>query len=213
MIVRRFLVAPGIARLLQRDLPREPVTEGHFVPDSDRSIHVHVEQDQCLLVLRTGLQEARGENIVAITRDHADALVHASAGTISYELSRMELESGHAALVHAFSEPSSLTIIDVQFQDPSEAASFEAPPWFATDVTDCDNQTIALHQLSLVSEIPISNDIVEAALDALEHQELRWALGRDRATPAAHIAQLERLHAQMMDAIDEREPAPAAVAG
>ena len=213
MIVRRFLIAPGIARLLRRNLPAAPVTEGHFAAGSDRSIHVHVEHDQFLLVLRTGAQEAGDENVLAITRDHADALVDASKGTISYELSRMELESGHTALVHVFSEPSSLTLVEVQFRDRSEAESFEAPLWFGTDVSECDNQTIALHQLSLVTDIPIANDIVEAALDALEHQELRSALGRDDAPPAPNVAQLERLHAQMMDLIGQREPAPTALAG
>ena len=213
MIVRRFLIAPGIARLLRRNLPAAPVTEGHFAAGSDRSIHVHVEHDKFLLVLRTGAQEVGDENVLALTSDHADALVEASKGTISYELSRMELESGHTALVHVFSDPSSLTLVEVQFRDPSEAESFEAPLWFATDVSECDNQTIALHQLSLVTDIPISNDVVEAALDALEHQELRLALGRDGAAPASSVAQLEAVHAQMMDAIDRREPAPKAMAG
>jgi hypothetical protein len=189
------------------------VTEGHFAPGSDRSIHVHVEHDQFLLVLRTGAQEVGDENVLAITRDHADALVDASKGTISYELSRMELESGHTALVYVFSEPRSLTLVEVQFRDPSEAESFEAPLWFATDVSECDNQTIALHQLSLVTDVPISNEVVEAALDALEHQELRSALGRDGAASASSVAQLERVHAQMMNAIGHCEPEPTALAG
>jgi hypothetical protein len=213
VIVRRFLVAPGIARLVRRGIPGSPVTEGHFAAGPDRSIHVRVEHDECLLVLRSGAEGSIDENAVAITRDHADALVHASAGTISYELSRMELESGHTASIHAFSEPSSLTLVEVQFRDAAEAESFEAPLWCATDVSECDNQTIALHQLSLVSDIPISNAVVEAALDALEHQELRSALGRDGATAASSVAQLERMHAQMMDAIDQRERLPTALAG
>jgi CYTH domain-containing protein len=213
VIVRRFLIASGVARLFRRTLPGAPVTEGHFAAGSDRSIHVHVEDDKFLLVLRAGAQEVGDENVLAITRDHADALVDASTGTISYELLRMEIESGHTAVVHVFSEPSSLTLVEVQFRDTSEAERFEAPLWFATDVSDCDNQTIALHQLSLVTDIPISNDVVEAALDALEHQELRLALGRDGAAPVSSLAQLERVHAQMMDAIDRREPAPTAMAG
>jgi len=189
------------------------VTEGHFAAASDRSIHVRIEHDQALLVLRTRGEGEGEENVLAVTRDHADALVDASTGTIAYELSRMELESGHTALTHVFSEPSSLTLVEVQFRDSSEAESFEAPLWFATEVSDCDNQTIALHQLSLVSDVPISNDVVEAALDALEHQELRSALGRDGAASASSVARLEQLHAQMMDAIDEREPALTALAG
>ena len=213
MIVRRFLVAPGIARLLRRNLPGVRVTEGHFAAGSDRSIHVQVEHDQFLLVLSTAAQAASDENVVAIPRDHAAALVDASTGTISYELSRIELESGHTALIHVFSEPSSLTLVEVQFGGSSEAESFEAPRWLATEVSDCDNQTIALHQLSLVTDVPISNDVVEAALDAVEHQELRSALGRDGAGSGSSVAELERLHSQMMDAIGPHEAAPTALAG
>ena len=213
MIVRRFLVAPAIARLVRRGLPSAPVTEGHFAPSADRSIRVRLEHDESLLVLRTGEEGVFNESAVTNTRDQADALIEVSAGTIVYEVARLALDSGHTALLHSFTDPGPLTLVEVQFDAKSELDSFQTPLWFATDVSDCDNQTIALQQLSVLADIPITSEAVEAALDAIEHQELRSALGRDSAAPASSLSELERLHGQMVDEIADGEPARVALAG
>lgn len=86
--------------------------------------------------------------------------------------------------MQSFAAPGPLAVVQVEFEHPGIGEAFAAPLWFGTEITDernCDNQAIALHQLGLSVEMPISNEILDAVLDTLEEQQLRSMLGRDDA--------------------------------
>ncbi len=189
-MTRRFLIAPSVARLIRRECGSMQVTEGHFA--AERGLHVHLDLEGCFLVL------AGGER-ASIPDDHGRALLESAAGRIVYERSRLRIGAVEAMVDH-FLVPGSLDLVQVAFDGPEAAAAFAAPVWFGQDISDvknCDNQAIALHSLSLAIEVPVSDDVLNAVLDALEEQALENLLGREGFGPR-------------LDAAPAAEPAPAA---
>ena len=50
-MLRLFLIAPSLARLIQRERGGERVAEGYFPDRPHRSIYVQVEEDRSSLIL------------------------------------------------------------------------------------------------------------------------------------------------------------------
>jgi hypothetical protein len=206
VIVRRFLVAPAIARLLRRGLAPAQVTEGYFNPSTGRQVYVRAEGGEYRLVLKaSGAPGAADEEeAVGLERAYAEALIEASTGTVRYDRVAIDLDAGRTAVLDSFTVPGSVDMVAVAFADQAQADAFDPPLWFSSDVTDCDNQTIAVNRLSVVEDIPLTGAALEAALDALEHQELRSLLGRDESAtpspPPGHAEELRDLHARMVGA-------------
>jgi hypothetical protein len=181
-MTRRFLIAPSVARLIRRECGSLQVTEGHFA--AERGLHVHLDLEGCFLVL------AGGER-ATIPADHGQALLESAAGKIVYERSRLRLGGAVEAMVDHFLVPGSLDLVQVTFDGPEAAAAFEPPVWFGQDISEvknCDNQAIALHSLSLAIEVPVSDDVLNAVLDALEEQALENLLGREGFGPRLDTA-------------------------
>lgn len=207
MIVRRFLVPPAIARLLRRGLSPVQVTEGHFDLRAGQQVYVCAEGGEYRLILRqSGAVGPAEEDAVALERAYGDALIEASTGTVRYDRVAIELDGRRTAVLDSFTVPGRVDMVAVAFADEAQADAFDPPLWFSSDVTDCDNQTIAVNRLSVVEDIPLTGAALEAALDALEHQELRSLLGRDEtAAPPSpllgHAEELRDLHARMVGAL------------
>jgi hypothetical protein len=207
VIVRRFLVAPAIARLLRAGLAPAQVTEGYFNPSTGRQVYVRAEDGEYRLVLKaSGPPGAAEEEAVGLERAYAEALIEASTGTVRYDRVAIDLDAGRTAVLDSFTVPGTVHMVAVAFPDQAQADAFDPPLWFSSDVTDCDNQTIAVNRLSVVEDIPLTGAALEAALDALEHQELRSLLGRDETAtppspPPSHAEELRDLHARMVGAL------------
>src|SRR3954451_19343380 len=179
-IVRRFLVAPALARLIRKERGSAQVAEGYFPTQSERNSHVSLEGAQCDLVLVTTDQNGGPvEERTEVPRAHADALFDVCAGRTIYDRARIAVGDGREALVDRFTVPGALDLIAVEFQDPDDARSFLTPPWFGPEVTadpSYDPRNVALGGLTAVGDLPLSNEALDALLDTLED-----GLGRAQA--------------------------------
>jgi CYTH domain-containing protein len=89
IIIRRFLIASSLARLVARERGSTPITEGYFEARQGGSSHVVVEGERCHLVLTTDTQAAAPvEERTEVPRSHAEALLEVCAGTVSLQRSR-----------------------------------------------------------------------------------------------------------------------------
>jgi len=87
-IVRTFLIAPSLTRLIHKEFRSQRVVEGHFAPQGDRQSYVRMEKSHAHLVL-TSLDAPPevDEDITEVPAAHAEALFEASTGTIRFERS------------------------------------------------------------------------------------------------------------------------------
>ena len=220
-IVRRFLLAPSLARLIRKERGSARVTEGYFPTQSGRNSHVLVEAGQCHLVLVTPEDGATPlEERTEVPRAHADALLDVCPGRTVYERSRVAIGSGREALVDRITVPGALDMASVEFESRDAAAGFHAAPWFGPEVTAdvaYDRRSLALNGVPGVGEIPLSNEALESLLDLLEDRPGRGRLApapRRTATDNSVIDALRRLAspdpAVASEAANGFEAAPAA---
>jgi CYTH domain-containing protein len=168
---RRFLIAPSLTRLIRKECGSERVTEGYFAPQSERQSHVRIEKAQSFLVLTSHEPETdAGENRTDLPRLHAEALLDACPGKLTFERSVLRLH-GHQALVERFITPGPLDLVSVEFPSQAQAAAFVPPVWFGDEVTEDDgyaNRAVSLSGLPNAPETTLSNAALDALLDAVE---------------------------------------------
>jgi CYTH domain-containing protein len=189
-VVRRFLLAPALARLISRErgVDRQ-IVEGYLSGHSGKNQFVRLEADQCHLVLPLlGPAGELMEDLAPLPRAHAKALFDLSSGQISYDQLHLPLQSNSCqrALLERIDHPSNCDIIIVEFDDQQHAAAFEAPLWFGPEVTSeytYEQRSIALNGLSSNSDVPLSGLQLEQVLDILEQPKLST---RGSSRGAAH---------------------------
>lgn len=197
---RRYLLAPSIARLLARECGSIRIAEGHFATP-ERKLLVRTDGEECCLVLSADGDAEAGEQRVTIPEAQAEALLAVCGGTVVYERSRIAMDGGREVVIDRFVVPGSLDTVEVGFADRSEADGFKPPCWFGEEITgerNCDNQAIALHNLSLAVEVPLTNATLEAVLDLVDRRALSSMLGRDQRAPEraeAAAPETQGLHA------------------
>ncbi|KAA2238121.1 hypothetical protein [Salinarimonas soli] len=182
-VIRRFLIAPSLARLIRRSLGASRLTEAHMATVPGRHVHVHVEPEAAHLVLST----AQDTEWFPLSPSQAESLMEAAAGRVTYDRTEINID-GALVRIDSFVAPGPLDVAGIEFADAAAAAAFETPIWLGHEIThekNCDNRSIALHNLSLAVEMPISDAIVEAVLDLVDQQELRALLGRAKVQTAA----------------------------
>lgn len=198
-IVRRFLVAPSLARLVRKERGSARVTEGFFPPQAGRSSFVRVEGSQCHLVLMT--TDASGvvsEERTEVPRAHGDALLDVCGGKVAYERATLSL-GGRDALVDRYTAPGALELVSVAFDAVEEAQTFAAPAWFGAEVTGdaaYEPRSLALEGLPATVETALSNAALDAVLDLLEPRfAYRYQAQPSRAAPddAGVMSALRRL--------------------
>jgi CYTH domain-containing protein len=188
-LVRRFLLAPAFARLVRKERGAVRVTEGYFPNQSGRQSYVHVEGNQCHLVLLTPVANGvPAEERTEVPRGHADALLDVCAGKAIYDRSRLALGGGRDAFVDHLVTPGMLDVVTIEFEQEADAARFDPPVWFGPDVTGQDgyeNRGLALQGVPRAGDVPISNAALEALLDTLENRGLSRFSLPPRPTAAA----------------------------
>jgi CYTH domain-containing protein len=170
-VVRRFLVASSLTRLVRKERGSERVMEGHFAPQGERQSHVRIEKGQSYLVL-TSLdgEVSAGEDWTDLPRSHAEALLDVCPGTVTFERSRLPLRD-REAVIDRFMTPGPLDLVSVEFSTKAEADAFLPPVWFGSEVTGDDSYTpraIAMAGRPRAPEAPLSNAALETMLDLLE---------------------------------------------
>src|SRR3954468_6933906 len=109
-VVRRFLIASSLARLVLRERDSTEITEGHFAAQPGRSSHVVIEGERCHLVLVTEAQGAAAtEERTEVPLAHAEALLDVCSGRVSLKRSRVAIGGGREALVDHLIHPGVLT--------------------------------------------------------------------------------------------------------
>ena len=186
-IVRRFVLSPGLARLIARDRGVErQIVEGYFSSRSGKNQFVRLEADRCHLVLpQLGPEGEVMEDLAPLPPDHAKALFDLSIGQISYDQLHLPIQGNacQRAVLHRLDHPSGCDLVTVEFDSPPQAAAFEVALWFGPEVSSegsYERRSIALNGVPSASEMPLSDLQLEQVLDLLEQA------GSVQSNTAAH---------------------------
>jgi CYTH domain-containing protein len=188
-IVRRFLLASSLARLLARESSAVRIVEGHFPASEDRMSYVLFEDSTCNLVLMTNLGSPHpDEERTEVTPKQGQFLLEVCAGTLAYQRISVALGGGREAYINSFTVPASLNLIEMDFDGQEQADAFTPPVWFGPEVTGdpgFDLYAIATNGVPAHSEAPVSDGSVHSVLDLLEKSSrLHWSVA-DRPSGAA----------------------------
>ncbi|MGU3536936.1 hypothetical protein [Methylobacterium sp. A54F] len=177
-VVRRFLVAPSLVRLIRKERGGSRITEGYFAPQAGRTSFVRVDGQQCHLVLVTQAADGKlAEERTDVPRAHGDALLDVCSGKAAYDRTTLSV-GGQEVAIDRYVSPGSLDLISVAFADANEASGFAAPAWFGREVTQeasYERHAVALQGPPQSGEISLSNAALEAVLDLIEP---RFGFGR-----------------------------------
>ncbi len=92
-MLRQFLIAPSLARLLQRERGGEHVVEGYFPDRPHQSIYVQVEEDRSSLILSSDGIEGSPEERAGIPTSQAQSLLAVASGQVAYVRTSVSLGS------------------------------------------------------------------------------------------------------------------------
>ncbi len=169
-ITRRFLLAPSLARLIEKERGGQHVTEGYF-PDQPRgSTCVRLEEGiGSLMLVRHGSGE-RVEEVTDLPQGHAEALLDLARGGVAYR--RIPLSLGPRGVqVCRFSGPELLDLALVEFERDEHARSFRPLGWFGREVTtnpSYQNCSLALTGFPEVPEVELTDGALNSLMDTLE---------------------------------------------
>ena len=206
-VVRRFLVAPALVRLIRKERGGARITEGYFAPQGGRTSFVRVDGQQCHLVLIT--KDAQGvstEEHTDVPRTHGDALLDVCSGKAAYDRTAVTL-GGCEALIDRYVSPGSLDLISVAFDAPDDAAGFAVPVWFGREVSDdaaYERQALALQGMPQTGKIGLGNAALDAVLDLIEPRF--GSFGRFGGTPRPSEPKPEKIPEKASEKIPEKAP-------
>lgn len=177
-VVRRFLVAPSLVRLIRKERGSARVSEGYFAPQAGRTSFVRVDGQQCHLVLVTkGEDGALGEERTDVPRAHGEALLDVCPGKASYERTSIAIGS-REAVIDRYVSPGALDLVSVSFDTVDDAKGFSTPLWFGREITEdatYERQSVALQGPPQAGEVHLTNAALESVLDLIEP---RFGFGR-----------------------------------
>jgi CYTH domain-containing protein len=210
-VVRRFLVAPSLVRLLRKERGGARITEGYFAPQAGRTSFVRLQGNNCFLVLVTGAEGAATEERTEVPRAHGDALLDVCAGKAIYERTAVAL-SGTEALIDRYVRPAGLDLVSLVFEEAEAAKAFAPPVWFGAEVSAdaaYHGQSIALTGVPSAGEVPLSNAALDAVLDLIEP---RFGTSRPVVPPPPRPATPPAPPAPAAKPAEPPKPAPAPAA-
>ena len=202
-MLRQFLIAPSLARLIQRERGGERVVEGYFPDRPHHSISVQVEEDSSSLILSPHGIGGSPEERAGIPASQAQALLAVASGQVAYVRTSLLLGS-HQIHLQQFTEPGPLCLLSVEIPQ-RESEAFQPLSWFGPDVSGERaylRRRIALEGLLPTPEVDLTEGALNSVLDLLENGFTAWPL-RDQATVS------EEPGAPLPAAANPVEPAPA----
>ncbi len=177
-VIRRFLIAPALVRLIRKERGGGRITEGHFAPQGGRASYVRVDGQACQLVLVNGGVEERTD----VPRAHGDALLDVCPGKAAYDRTTLSA-SGREIVIDRYVTPGGLDLVSVVFDDKDQAAAFSTPVWFGREVTDepaYERSALAIQGVPSTGDMTLTNAALDAVLDLIEP---RFGFGRYGASP------------------------------
>src|SRR4051812_4839381 len=123
MTERRFLIAPALARLIEREQgPARRVVEGFFSRQENRTYFVRVEGGIAQLVLMTRAHGGEWETeAVDVPRSHADALMEVSSGHVAYDRFVVPVAEDRTVILDRLFEPQPLDLLSAAFDTREDA--------------------------------------------------------------------------------------------
>jgi CYTH domain-containing protein len=180
---RCFLLAPSLARLIEKERGGHQVTEGYFADQPRGNTYVRLEEGIGSLVLVRDSSGERVEETTDLPRNLTEALLDLTPGGVTYR--RIPLSFGlSGAQVLRFTAPGSLDLISVEFERDEHARDFQPLPWFGPEVTTApsyQNRSLALAGLPEPREVELTDAALNSLLDALGHRAVVWQLPQQRA--------------------------------
>ena len=180
---RCFLLAPSLARLIEKERGGHRVTEGYFADQPRGNTYVRLEEGiGSLVLIRHGSGE-RVEEPTDLPCSQTEVLLDLTPGGVTYR--RIPLSLGPSgAQVLRFTAPGSLDLISVEFEGHEHARDFQPLPWFGPEVTtksSYQNRSLALAGLPDTPDVELTDAALNSLLDALEHRAVVWQPPQQRA--------------------------------
>jgi CYTH domain-containing protein len=184
---RVFLLAPALARLIEKEREGRHVRQGYFPDRPDRGTHVQLEQETGRLILVSNQPHGPIEEATDIPRSQAEALLELTAGQVEYLEVSLTIGS-QAATLRRFLNPGSLDLLTVPFEHGKRARKVQPLDWFGPEVTEdpaYQGRTMALNGLPSVPEMEITDAALNSLLDVLEG---RFGVHQPQAAPPQPVA-------------------------
>jgi len=171
---RCFLLAPSLARVIEKERGGHQVTEGYFADQPRGNTYVRLEEGIGSLVLVRHGSGERVEEPTDLPRSQTEALLDLTPGGVTYR--RIPLSFGPSrAQVLRFTAPGSLDLVSVEFND--HARDFQPLPWFGLEVTtepSYQNRSLALAGLPERRKVELTDAALASLLDTLENRVVAW---------------------------------------
>ncbi|WP_457090616.1 hypothetical protein [Microvirga sp. P5_D2] len=155
---RVFLLAPVLARLIERERGGHLVRQGYFPDRPERGARVQVEGETGQLILVTHHPNGPVEQATPIPRSQAEALLELTIGRTEH-LSISVNIGAHTTTLQRFIAPAPLDLISIAFQHDTTARTFQPLAWFGPEVTAdpaFQSRSMALAELPSAPEGPTS---------------------------------------------------------
>ena len=169
-ITRRFLLAPSLARLIEKERGGQHVVEGYFPDQLRGSTCVRLEEGIGSLIL---VRHGSGDGVVEVTdlpQGHAEALLDLAQGGVAYR--RIPLSLGPRGVqVLRFSGPELLDLALIEFEREEHARGFRPLGWFGREVTtdpSYQNRSLALVGFPQEPEMELTDMSLNSLMDTLE---------------------------------------------
>jgi len=187
-ILRQFLVAPSLARLIRQDRGGERVLEGYFPDQPHRGTYVQVEETRSSLILVAGEGAAPDEQ-ADVPLAHAQALLAVSQGQVEYVRTKLSIGSHEIQALH-FIRPVALNLVAIAGA-PEDGQDLPPLLWFGPEVSTepaYQRRRLALDGAPDAPEVDATNAALNSLLDLLEDRFTTWPVQGQAAEPGAPAA-------------------------
>jgi CYTH domain-containing protein len=150
-----FLLAPSVARLIEKERDGRHVRQGYFPDRPGRGTHVQLEQETGRLILVSNYPNGPVEEATGIPSSQAEALLGLAAGQVEYLEVNLDIGS-QTAILRRFLTPEPLDLITVTLEHGKRARKVQPLAWFGPEVTGdpaYQGRTMAPNGLPSVPEV------------------------------------------------------------
>jgi CYTH domain-containing protein len=182
---RYFVIAPSLARLIQKERGGERVLEGYFPDQPHRSAYVQIEETRSSLILEADGDEASEER-VDLPPTHAQALLAVSHGQVEYLRIKLLIGAHEIQALHVVN-PSPLDLVVVT-SVPEDGQDLPPLPWFGPEVSGdpaYQRRRLALDGAPDAPEVDLTNAALNSLLDLLEERLTVWPRQHETEMSAA----------------------------
>jgi hypothetical protein len=187
-ILRQFIIAPSLARLIQKERGGERVLEGYFPDQPQRRTYAQVEETRSSLILEAG-EGVAPDAQADVPLAHAQALLAVSHGQVEYMRTKLSISSHEIQALH-FVRPVALDLVMVAGA-PEDGQDLPPLPWFGPEVSTepaYQRRRLALDGAPDAPEVDVTNAALNSLLDLLEDQFTTWPVQGQAAEPGAPAA-------------------------